>query len=45
MFTGKLSSLGRKEAQAIVMRLGGSIADEVTAKTTLVVVGAEGFGF
>ena len=43
MFTGKLSSLGRKEAQAIVMRLGGSIADEVTAKTTLVVVGAEGF--
>ena len=42
-FTGKLSSLGRKEAQALVIRLGGSSADEVTAKTTLVVVGAEGF--
>ena len=42
VFTGKLSSLGRKEAQALVIRLGGSYADEVTAKTTLVVVGAEG---
>jgi hypothetical protein len=42
-FTGKLSSLGRKEAQALVIRLGGSSADEVTARTTLVVVGAEGF--
>ena len=43
VFTGKLSSLGRKEAQALVIRLGGSFADEVTAKATLVVVGAEGF--
>jgi tetratricopeptide (TPR) repeat protein len=42
VFTGKLSSLGRKEAQAVVMRLGGTVADEVTTKTTLVVVGAEG---
>jgi tetratricopeptide (TPR) repeat protein len=42
VFTGKLSSLGRKEAQALVMRLGGSAADEVTARTTMVVVGAEG---
>ena len=41
VFTGKLSSLGRKEAQALVIRLGGSAADEVTARTTLVVVGAE----
>ncbi len=43
VFTGKLSSLGRKEAQALVIRLGGSSADEVTARTTMVVVGAEGF--
>ena len=42
VFTGKLSSLGRKEAQALVIRLGGSAADEVTARTTLLVVGAEG---
>jgi tetratricopeptide (TPR) repeat protein len=41
VFTGKLSSLGRKEAQALVIRLGGSAADDVTAKTTLVVIGAE----
>ena len=43
VFTGKLSSLGRREAQALVIRLGGSAADEVTTKTTMVVVGAEGF--
>jgi tetratricopeptide (TPR) repeat protein len=43
VFTGKLSSLGRKEAQALVITLGGSSADEVTARTTLLVVGAEGF--
>ena len=43
VFTGKLSSLGRKEAQALVIRLGGSASDEVTAKTTMLVVGAEGF--
>ncbi len=42
VFTGKLSTLGRREAQALVLRLGGSSADEVTAKTTLLVVGAEG---
>jgi tetratricopeptide (TPR) repeat protein len=43
VFTGKLSTLGRKEAHALVLRLGGSAADEVTAKTTMVVVGEEGF--
>jgi tetratricopeptide (TPR) repeat protein len=42
VFTGKRSSIGRKEAQALVIRLGGSAADEVSARTTLVVVGAEG---
>ena len=44
VFTGKLSSLGRKEARALVARLGGATGDEVNARTTMVVVGAEGFG-
>jgi len=44
VFTGKLSSLGRREARALVARLGGITADDVNAKTTMVVVGAEGFG-
>lgn len=44
VFTGKLSSLGRREAQQLVERLGGDVRDEITAKTTMLVVGAEGFG-
>ncbi len=44
VFTGKLSSLGRREACALVARLGGSTSDDVNTKTTTVVVGAEGFG-
>ena len=44
VFTGKLSSLGRKDAAVLVARLGGAVADEVNAKTTMVVIGAEGFG-
>jgi tetratricopeptide (TPR) repeat protein len=44
VFTGKLSSLGRKDARALVIRLGGATADDVNAKTTMLVVGAEGFG-
>jgi tetratricopeptide (TPR) repeat protein len=44
VFTGKLSSLGRKDARALVTRLGGTTADDVNAKTTMLVVGAEGFG-
>jgi tetratricopeptide (TPR) repeat protein len=43
VFTGRLSSLGRKEAQALVVDLGGAVADDVTTKTTMLVVGAEGF--
>ena len=44
VFTGKLSSLSRKDARALVTRLGGVPADEVNARTTMVVIGAEGFG-
>jgi tetratricopeptide (TPR) repeat protein len=44
VFTGKLSSLGRKDAFALVVQLGGATADDVNAKTTMLVVGAEGFG-
>jgi len=43
VFTGKLSSLGRKDARALVTRLGGDTADDVNAKTTMLVIGAEGF--
>ena len=43
VFTGKLSSLGRKDARALVARLGGVTADDVSAKTTMLVVGDEGF--
>jgi tetratricopeptide (TPR) repeat protein len=44
VFTGKLSTLGRRAARALVARLGGETADEVSSKTTMLVVGAEGFG-
>jgi tetratricopeptide (TPR) repeat protein len=43
VFTGKLSSLGRREARALVARLGGESADDVSARTTIVVIGDEGF--
>ena len=40
VFTGKLSSLSRKEAQALVLELGGSTAEDVTSRTTILVIGA-----
>lgn len=43
VFTGKLSSLGRRDARALVATLGGSTADDVTVRTTMLVVGGEGF--
>lgn len=42
VFTGKLASLGRREAHALVERLGGVVTAEITARTTMLVVGAEG---
>jgi tetratricopeptide (TPR) repeat protein len=44
VFTGKLSSRGRRDARALVVRLGGATSDDVSAGTTMLVVGAEGFG-
>ncbi len=40
VFTGKLWSFGRKEARALVESLGGTCDDDVTVRTTLLVVGA-----
>jgi BRCT domain type II-containing protein len=42
VFTGKLNSLGRRDARALVAEHGGETADDVTAKTTMLVVGSEG---
>ena len=44
VFTGKLGSLGRRDARALVVQHGGETADDVTARTTMLVVGSEGFG-
>lgn len=41
VFTGKLWSLDRKEARAVVERFGGSSEDDVTHRTTLLVIGGE----
>jgi tetratricopeptide (TPR) repeat protein len=41
VFTGKLWSIGRKDARGIVQRLGGTAEDEVTSRTTLLVTGGE----
>jgi hypothetical protein len=40
VFTGKLWSLGRREARALVTELGGTPEDEVSLRTSLLVVGA-----
>jgi len=41
VFTGRLWSISRKDARAAVGRLGGACDDEVTPRTTLLVVGAD----
>lgn len=38
-FAGKLSSIGRREAQQFVERFGGEVSDTVTGRTTLLVLG------
>jgi tetratricopeptide (TPR) repeat protein len=42
VFTGKLSTLSRRDARALVSRLGGDSADDVNGRTTMLVVGSEG---
>ena len=41
VFTGRLASVGRREAARLVERLGGVTAADVTARTTMLVVGAD----
>jgi tetratricopeptide (TPR) repeat protein len=41
VFTGKLWSLGRKDARGVVERLGGTADEDVTLRTTVLVVGGE----
>jgi tetratricopeptide (TPR) repeat protein len=41
-FTGQLSSLGRREAREVVERLGGIASEDVTTRTTMLVIGAGG---
>ena len=43
VFTGKLWSFGRKEAGGLVEGLGGATDDDVTVRTTLLVVGAASY--
>ncbi|MFB3853415.1 MAG: tetratricopeptide repeat protein [Vicinamibacterales bacterium] len=38
-FAGRLSSLSRREARAAVRLLGGTPADEISSRTTIIVVG------
>ena len=42
VFTGRLASVGHRAARELVERLGGLAADEITSRTTMLVVGAEG---
>ena len=43
VFTGKLWSFGRKEARVLVEELGGASDEDVTVRTTLLVVGAASY--
>lgn len=41
VFTGKLERVGRRDAQQLVVRLGGTAGSSVTAETTWLVVGGD----
>ena len=40
VFTGKLVSVGRREARELIERLGGEAAESITSQTTMLIVGA-----
>ena len=40
VFTGKLVSVGRREARELIERLGGEAAENITSQTTMLIVGA-----
>ncbi len=42
VFTGALERLNRRDAQQLVVRLGGKAGSSITGKTTMVVVGGDG---
>jgi tetratricopeptide (TPR) repeat protein len=39
-FSGRLSSMSRKDARSLVARLGATVVDDVSGKTTMLVIGA-----
>ena len=41
VFTGALQRMGRRDAQKLVVRLGGHAGDSVSAETTILVVGGD----
>ena len=43
VFAGKLWSLGHKDARALVQKLGGSSDEDLTLRTTMLVLGAESY--
>jgi tetratricopeptide (TPR) repeat protein len=38
-FTGKLATIGRREAHALVHQFGGELSEDITPRTTILVVG------
>src|SRR5689334_22187277 len=38
-FSGKLAAVGRRDALALIQQLGGEASDDVTSRTTILVVG------
>ena len=42
VFVGRLSTLSRRQALDLVHRLGGTTADDITPRTTMVVIGSTG---